>query len=151
MTTKQQIADFVAQRTVAVVGLSRSGQAFSNQVYAELKARGYRVFAVNPNANSIGGETCYHSVAALPEPPGAALFFTPPAQTEAAVREALAAGVQHLWLQQGAETPESVRAAQEREVNLVSGECIFMFLPPVRFPHKLHRWAWGALGKLPRQ
>ena len=105
MTTKKQIEDFVAQRTIAVVGLSRSGQAFSNPAYAELKARGYKVYGVNPNADSIGGEVCYHSVAALPDVPGGALFLTPPSQTEAAVREALAAGVKHLWLQQGAETP----------------------------------------------
>ncbi len=151
MVSQNQIQDFLAQRTVALVGLSRSGQSFSNSVYRELKARGYRVYPVNPNADAIEGDPCYRSVAALPEPPGSALFFTPPAHTAEAVREAIGAGIRHLWLQQGAETPEAIRAGQERQVNLVSGECIFMFLPPVGFPHVLHRWVWGALGKLPRK
>jgi hypothetical protein len=150
MVTQNQIKDFVAQPTVALVGLSRSGQAFSNRVRRELKARGYRVYAVNPNADLIEGEPCYHSVAALPERPGSALFCTPPAETETAVREAMEAGVHHLWLQPGAETAEAIRAGQEGAANLVTGECILMFLPPVRLPHALHRWVWGALGKLPR-
>ena len=150
MVSQNQIKDFLAERTVALVGLSRSGQAFSNQIYRELKARGYRVYGVNPNADRIEGDPCYHSVAALPEPVGSALFCTPPAETEQAVREAIGAGVKHLWLQQGAETAKAVHAGEESHVNLVAGECIFMFLTPVPFPHVLHRWVWGALGKLPR-
>jgi uncharacterized protein len=150
MVSQNQVKELLAQRTVALVGLSRSGQAFSNKVYQELKARGYRVYPVNPNADTIQGEPCYHSVASLPERAGSALFFTPPAETEKAVREAVAAGVRHLWLQQGAETAEAIRAGQAPHLNLVAGECIFMFLTPVAWPHQLHRWFKGALGQLPR-
>ncbi len=149
MVSQDQIKDFVAQPTVALVGLSRGGQAFSNRVHRELKARGYRVYPVNPNADVIEGEPCYRSVAAVPELPGSALFCTPPTETAKAVREAAAAGVRHLWLQPGAETAEAIRAGQEPGLNLVAGECILMHLPPVRLPHALHRWVWGALGKLP--
>jgi len=149
MVSQNQIKDFLAQQTVALVGLSRSGQAFSNRAHRELKARGYRIYPVNPNADLIEGEPCYHSVAALPEVPGSAIFFTPPVETAKAVREAAAAGVRRLWLQPGAETPEAIRAGQESGINLVAGECILMHLPPVRLPHALHRWVWGALGKLP--
>jgi hypothetical protein len=31
----------------------------------------------------------------------------------------------------------------------VHGECILMFAQPSSF-HRLHRWVWGLLGKLPR-
>jgi predicted CoA-binding protein len=150
MVSQNQIDDLLAQHTVALVGVSRSGQAFSNRVYRDMKTRGYRVYAVNPNADTIEGEPCYHSVAALPEPVGSALFFTPPAETEKAVREAVAAGVRRLWLQQGAETPEAIRAGLEGQANVVSGECIVMYLAPVRFPHIMHRWVWGLMGKLAR-
>ncbi|MDE3168636.1 MAG: CoA-binding protein, partial [Acidobacteriota bacterium] len=39
-------------------------------VNKELKAKGYRVLPVNPAAESIGGEKCYASLAALPEKVG---------------------------------------------------------------------------------
>jgi uncharacterized protein len=150
MTSKDQIKEFLAQRTVALVGLSRSGHAFSNNVYQELKARGYQVYPVNPNAATIEGEPCYPSLSQLPGPVASALFFTPPAETEKAVSAAVAAGIKHLWLQQGAETAEAIRAGQAPSINLVAGECIFMFLPPVALPHKLHGWIKGALGQMPR-
>ncbi len=150
MASQQAVKDFLAQRTLALVGLSRSGQAFSNSVYTDLKAKGYRLFPVNPNAESIGGEKCYPSVAALPEKVGGAIFFTPSMETEKAVREAVAAGVKHIWLQQGAESSAAIRVCQENNVSYISGECIMMFAEPVAFLHKPHRWLWGLMGKLPR-
>jgi predicted CoA-binding protein len=150
MVSKDQIQEFLAQRTIALVGLSRSGQAFSNNVHRELKARGYRVYPINPNADTIQGEPCYASLTDLPEPVAGALFFTPPAETEKAVSAAVAAGIRHLWLQQGAETAEAIRAGQAPNINLVAGECIFMFLPPVALPHKLHGWFKGVMGQMPR-
>jgi predicted CoA-binding protein len=150
MTSKQVVKDFLAQRSLALVGLSRSGKAFSNMVYKELKAKGYKLFPVNPNAESIEGEKCYPSVAALPEKVGGALFFTPSTETEKAVREAVAAGVTHVWLQQGAESSGALKVCQENNLSFVAGECIMMFAEPVAFLHKPHRWLWGLMGKLPR-
>jgi len=37
------------QRTLAVVGVSRSEKKFSYRLFKSLKAKGYRLFAVNPN------------------------------------------------------------------------------------------------------
>jgi predicted CoA-binding protein len=70
MATKALIDDFLAQRTLAVVGVSRKAEKFGNMVYRELKAKGYRVFAVNPRTESVAGERCYPSLSALPEPVG---------------------------------------------------------------------------------
>jgi hypothetical protein len=50
MTTKAAIEGFMSQQVLAVVGVSRNSHKFGNVAYRELKARGYRVFAVNPNA-----------------------------------------------------------------------------------------------------
>jgi predicted CoA-binding protein len=41
MTSRAAVDDFVAQRTLAVVGVSRSGKKFGNTIYRELKTRGY--------------------------------------------------------------------------------------------------------------
>jgi uncharacterized protein len=150
MTQRATIEDFLAQPTLALVGLSRDGQAFSRRAYTNLKEKGYRVYPVNPNAEMIEGDRCYPSVAALPEEVGGALFFTPPAETEQAVRAAAAAGVKRIWLQPGAESTTALLACTENNLSVVSGECILMFAEPTALPHKLHRWFRGLGGQLPR-
>jgi predicted CoA-binding protein len=64
------------------------------------------------------------------------------------VRDAAAAGVRHVWLQQGAESPALVALCRHLGLTVVSNECVLMHAQPKGF-HKLHRWIWGALGKLP--
>ena len=150
MTSKAVVDDFLAQRTWAVAGVSRMGKKFGNMAYRELKARGYRLFPVNPNAETVEGDRCYGSLRELPEPAGAALIVTSPAQTEQVVQDAAAAGIRRVWMQQGAESEAAIRFCQERSIDVVHGECIMMFVPEVGFGHRMHRWVWGVLGKLPK-
>ena len=60
------IADFLAQKRIAVAGVSRSGNDFSNAIYRKLRDAGYQVYAVNPNIDEIDGEICYRQLAAIP-------------------------------------------------------------------------------------
>jgi predicted CoA-binding protein len=144
------IDDFLAQRSLAVVGVSRKAEKFGNTVYQELKAKGYRVFPVNPQMESVGGERCYPSLSALPEPVGGAVIVVPPAETERVVQDAAAAQIRRVWMQQGAESETAIRFCQENGIDVVSGECIMMFARPIGFGHGMHRWVWGLLGKLPQ-
>lgn len=150
MNTRQEMQGFVEQKTLAVVGMSRAPQSFSAIASKELRAKGYRLLPVNPSASEILGEKCYPSLSALPEKVGGALFLTPPAATEKAVREAVEAGVQHLWIQQGAESQEALAYCREKNVSAVSGHCILMFAEPVGALHRVHRWFKGLLGGLPK-
>jgi len=150
MTTKARIEDFIAQRTLAVVGVSRGGKKFGNLAFKALKAKGYRVFPINPNAESIEGERCYPNLKSLPEPVDGVLVVVPPAETERVVREAAAAGIRRVWMQQGAESEAAIRFCEANGLSVVHDECILMFAQPVVSVHRLHRWVWGLLGKLPR-
>ncbi|MCX6029741.1 MAG: CoA-binding protein [Chloroflexi bacterium] len=150
MTTKSTVDDFLSQRTLAVVGVSRDPKKFGNTIYRELKAKGYRVLPVNPKMETFDGDRCYPSLAALPERPGGAVIVVPPAQTEAVVRDAAAAGVGRVWMQGGAESDAAVRFCQANGISEVHGECVLMFAKPQGFGHKAHRWVWGLLGKLPK-
>ena len=150
MTNKAAVDDFVAQRTLAVVGVSRTGKKFGNTIYRELKARGYRLFAVHPSAAQVEGDRAYPSLQAVPEAVGGVIVCVPPAQAEQVVQDAAAAGVRRVWLQQGAESEAAVRFCQEHGLGVVAGECIMMFAAPVGFPHSMHRWVWRLFGKLPR-
>ncbi len=150
MNTQAAVNDFLAQRSLAVVGVSRGGKKFGNRAYRELKAKGYRLFPVHPEAEVLEGDPCYPSLSALPERSGGVLIIVPPTQTEQVVRDAAAAKIPRVWMQQGAGSDAAVRYCEEHGISVVAGECILMFAQPLRFYHKPHRWVWKLLGKLPR-
>jgi predicted CoA-binding protein len=57
--TKEAASAFLANRRVAVTGVSRNPKGHgSNLVYQRLRERGYEVFAVNPNAHEVEGDSC---------------------------------------------------------------------------------------------
>ena len=140
MSKDTTINAFLAQRTLAVVGVSRGGKKFGNSVYHDLKNKGYRVFPVNPHAGSIAGERCFPDLLALPEHVGGAVLVIPPAETERIVRQAAEAGIKRVWIQQGAESEDALQFCESHGIDAVHGECIMMFSEPTKFPHKVHRW-----------
>jgi predicted CoA-binding protein len=150
MSSRAMVTDFVAQRKLAVVGVSRQGRKFGNTAFRELKAKGYKLVPVHPQAETIEGERCYPNLASLPEPVDGVLVVVPPAETEKVVREAAAAGIKRVWMQQGAESPAAIKFCQENGLNAVHGECILMFIEPAAWFHRAHRWVWKLLGKLPK-
>lgn len=146
MNTK--ITEFVAGKRMAVVGASRTGKKFGNLVAAELKKRGYQVFLVHPEAGEIGGERCYPNLAALAGQVDGVFISVSPNQAAEAVREAAAAGLKRVWLQQGADSPEVQAAAREAGIEPVTGKCILMYAPPVGSIHGLHRAVARIFGQL---
>ncbi len=150
MNTRQDIEDFVSQKTIAIVGISRKPQSFGSSVAKELRKRGYQIFPVNPKTDNIQGEKCYARVAEIPGKVDSAIFLTPPKATEMAVREAVDAGVRHLWIQQGAESKEALAFCKDDKLHAVSGHCILMFAEPVTSIHRFHRFFKNLFGGLPR-
>jgi predicted CoA-binding protein len=149
MVPRALIDDFLAQRTLALAGVSRGGEGFGNAVRTELGRKGFVVHVVHPQANTIGGEPCYESLAALPEPVGGLVLVTPPAETSKLVREAFVAGIPRIWMQQGAECEEAIRFCEERGIPVVHHECILMFAEPAAWFHRAHRWVRGVSAQLP--
>jgi predicted CoA-binding protein len=149
MASKATIESFIAERTLAIVGVSRTGRKFGNTVLRELSAKGYTVFPVHPEATEIGGRVAYRSLAALPAKVGGVVIIVPPAQTQQVVRDAHAAGIRRVWLQQGAGSADAVRYCEANGIGVVDGECILMFASPSAWIHRAHRWVWGVLGRLP--
>lgn len=150
MNTMQDIREFVAEKTLAVAGLSRDEKSFSAAAFKELRSRGYRLYPVNPNATTILGERCYPNLAALPAKVGGVLVFTNPAHTEKVVRDAAAAGVRRIWIQQGAQSDAAVRFCADSGLSAVTRQCILMFVEPVSSIHAFHRWVKKLFGGMPR-
>jgi uncharacterized protein len=149
MTTKKIVEDFLLQKKIAVVGVSRKKTKFGNAIYKELKQKGYNVFPVNPHINTFEGDICYPDLLSLPEKVDAVVINVSSLQTEKVVRDAKQAGINKLWLQQGSQSGEAVKFCEENGIDYVSNECILMFTQPSAFIHRAHKWVWGVLGKLP--
>jgi len=149
MNSKKLVGDFIAQKKIAVVGVSRKKTKFGNAIYKELKQKGYQVFAINPHINDFEGDACYPDLLSLPEKVDAVVVNVPPLQTEKVVREAKQAGINRVWLQQGSQSDAAVKFCEENGIDCVSNECILMFAQPSAFIHRAHKWVWGVLGKLP--
>lgn len=148
-TSRQLVSDFLAQRTLALVGLSRGGRKFGNAALRELRAKGYTVHPVHPSAKTIDGMRCWPSLASLPEPVGGVVTVVPPAETEKVVAAAYAAGITRVWMQQGSESAAAIRFCEEHGIAVVHHECVLMFAEPAGWFHRAHRWVWGRLGRLP--
>jgi predicted CoA-binding protein len=149
MTSKAAVDGFIAERTLAIVGVSRSGKKFGNMILKELSAKGYRMLPVHPEATTVGPFPASPSLAALPEKPGGVVVVVPPARALQVVRDAHAAGITRVWLQQGASSPDAIRFCEEQGMSVVHGECLLMFADPAGFFHRAHRWVWNVIGKLP--
>lgn len=149
MPTTKEIRDFLALKRIAVVGVSRDPKQFANSVYRALKQRGYQLYPVNPNARELEGDRCYPSATHLPEPVDGALVMVSPAAAEAVVRDCHTAGIQRVWLGNGAVSPEAVRFCREQGISVVDGACPMMFAEPVGFGHRCHRFILRLAGKLP--
>ncbi len=149
MTERAAIADFLAQRRIAVVGVSRRGNKFGNLAYRALKARGYTVVPVHPQAATVEGDRCAPSLEALGGQVDGALLVVPPEVSAVMVREAARAGIPRVWFQPGASSEAVVRLAEALGLRVVAGECIMMHAEPVRSFHALHRWFRKLFGARP--
>jgi len=148
MTNQASVDAFLAQTTLAIAGVSRSGKGFGNAVLKDLAGKGYEILPVHPEAEEVGGVRCSPSIAELSKKVGGLILVVPPQQSEKLVREAKEAGIDRVWMQQGAESTEAIRFCADNGIDAVHGECIMMFAQPTGL-HRVHRWLWGVFGKLP--
>jgi predicted CoA-binding protein len=148
MTSAKSIEAFLDNPSIAVVGVSRSGKGFGNAACRSLRTKGYRVYPVNWATPTVDGIRCYSRLSDLPERVNAVLVVVPPPQAVDVIRDAAAAGIRHVWLQQGAESPDVLRLGAELGLDVVAGECILMFAQPTGI-HKVHRWLRQITHRLP--
>ncbi|GAP16059.1 predicted CoA-binding protein [Longilinea arvoryzae] len=142
-----KIQDFLQAKHLAVVGVSRSPQKFGTAVYTELKARGFDVYGVNPNMDTINGDPCYKSLTELAGRIDGAVICLHPQQAAAVIREAAAAGITRIWVQQGAQSLETAKAAREAGVTPIEGKCILMYAGQVNSVHAFHRFFARVFGQ----
>jgi len=150
--TPEPIAEFLRGKRIAVVGVSRDSRHAANAVYRKLRAAGYDVIAVNPNAAELEGAPCYPNLASLPEPVDGVVVATRPEISAAIVRQCHEQGVNRVWLHRslghGSVSQAAVREGRERGMQVIPGGCPLMYCEPVDVAHKCLRW-WTARGNKP--
>lgn len=150
----ETIEDFLAQKRIAMAGISRDPASFSVTLFEELCRRGYDVVPVNPNIAEVKGRRCFARVQDIQPPVEAALLMTSPNETEAVVNDCAEAHISRIWMYRaagkGAVSARAVEFCRERGLQVVPGECPLMFLPHTAGIHRFHGFVRKITGRYPR-
>jgi predicted CoA-binding protein len=154
-TIKNAATSFLACRRLAVTGVSRKGKGHGgNTVYQRLRARGYEVFAVNPNADEVEGDHCYHSLADIPDGVEAVVIATRPDAAEATVQECAALGIKKVWMHrsfgEGSVCTSAVELGRRDGITVIDGGCPLMFEPVSDPAHKVLRVIGSWTKRVPK-
>lgn len=144
----KNVSRFLSLGKYAVAGVSRYPKKFGHVMFKTLREKGMDVVPVNPKAETIEGVKCYQSVSDLPADVRGIIFATPKEETLAVAREAVAHGINDIWIQQGAESKITIRELEKEKINLIHGECIMMFWKPSGV-HSFHRFLKKIFKGLP--
>lgn len=146
--------EFLAQRRIAVVGVSRDEKQPANLIYRRLRAAGHEVFAVNPTADEVEGDRAYGSVMDLPAPIDGAVIVTPAAASADVVDECAAAGIPRVWLHRalgaGSFSQEAVDEAVRHGISVIPAGCPNMFGATSDPGHRVMRRLLQLTGTVPR-
>jgi hypothetical protein len=153
------VQDFLAQKKIAVVGVSDKRETGCNMSYKKFKQAGYQVFAINPRLTTYEGDPCYPDLKSIPEKVEAVFILANPKVTDQIVRQCVELGVKHVWMHcmMGTKpglvagissvSPEAVELCRANGIAVIPGSCPNQFLKP-DFGHGMMRGLWRAFGFL---
>jgi len=159
MASMEQVRDFLSQKRLAFVGVSRQPKDYSRSLLREFDARGYDAIPVNPAAEEIEGRRCYAHVQEIEPPPDGVVVLTKSAVTRQVVDDCIRAGVTRIWMcrtgGQGSVNEQAVGACQAHRISVIPGECPFMFLEGDfvqggGWVHRVHGFVKKITGAYPR-
>ncbi len=129
MGVHERIRQFLDGSPFAVVGVSRDRAKYGNKVLRCYLQNGRRAIPVHPLEKEIEGLAVFANLAAIPEPVHAVSIITPSSVTERLVEEAAKLGIEHVWMQPGAESEAAVTRAEELGLSVISGgPCLLVAL-----------------------
>lgn len=153
------VEEFLAQKKIAVVGVSDQRETGCNTAYHRFKEAGYAVSAVNPRLTTFEGAPCYPDLGSIPEKPDAVFILTNPRVTEEIVRQCADLGIKHVWMHclmgtkpglaanMTSVSGDAVQMCRDNGITVIPGTCPNQFLNP-DFGHRLMRMMMRTLGFL---
>jgi predicted CoA-binding protein len=155
-TLEARIDDFLAQRRIAVAGVSlrNSQHPAANLIYHRLKNTGHDVFPVNPRLQEFEGDRCYPDLQSIPGGVDGVVIVTRPEATERIVRDCSEAKVRRVWMHKSVAkgssvSPAAVQFCAQHDISVIAGACPMMYGPGVDFGHACMRVILGLTGGLP--
>ena len=124
-------------------------------MYQRLRQRGYEVFAVNPNADQVEGDTCYHDLTSVPGGLDWVVIGTKPETAEATMPECADLGITRVWMHRGPGAGSVSRSAAEygrqHGISVIEGGYPCMFGATADTGHKAMRFVFAMTGNVPRR
>ena len=151
------VQDFLAQKKIAVVGVSEKRETGCNTAYKNFKKNGYQVYAVNPRISTYDGKPCYPDLKSIPEKVDAVFILASPKVTEQIVQQCVDLGVKHVWMHclmgtkpglgagSTSVSPSAVEMCKANGIAVIPGSCPNQFLKG-DFGHAMMRGMFGLLG-----
>ena len=148
--------EFLACKRIAVTGVSRDpANHGSNVVYKRLRDRGYDVYAVNPNAETVEGDPSYPSLEQVPGGVEAVVIGTRPELAEQTMKECIALGITKVWMHRafggGSVSDVATELGRANGVTVIDGGCPCMFRPTDDRAHTFMRVVCSLTGAVPRK
>lgn len=112
--------------TVAVVGATDNPSKYGNIIYRDLKRKGFAVYPVNPNRSTVDGDWACPRLRDLNPPPTIVNIVVPPRVTLEILDQCLHLGWMNVWLQPGAQSPETLAFLQDHAFNYLANACIMV-------------------------
>jgi len=128
-SVEQAIQSFLNGSPFAVAGASANREKYGNKVLRCYMQHDRTVYPLNLRESEVEGLKTYPDLASLPEKVHGLSIITPPPATEKLVEEAALLGIQHLWMQPGAESDLAVTRARELGLSVIAGgPCLLVAL-----------------------
>ncbi|WP_240977590.1 CoA-binding protein [Planctomonas sp. JC2975] len=122
---KQRLKLLRNAKSVAIVGASSNPSRSSYFVGTYLQqSSDYRVYFVNPNADTILGQPAYKSLADLPEVPDIVDVFRRGSDIPQVIDEVVAVGAPTIWVQLGIWNQDAAYYGEEKGLTVVMDRCI---------------------------
>jgi predicted CoA-binding protein len=123
-------------------------------VYRRLRQLEYEVFAVNPNADQVEGDRCFHDLKSIPGGVEVVVIGAGPQHPLAAMRECADLGIQQVWMHRsfgaGSVSDEPPAWGREHGMRVIDGGRPLMFKPTADAGHVVIRSLLTLTGKVPR-
>ena len=124
-SARQRLGILRQARSIAIVGASPNAARSSYFVGTYLlSSSDYRVYFVNPNADTILGQKAYPDLASLPEVPDVVDVFRKSSDIPSVIDDVLAVGATTVWLQLGIWNEEAARFGEGKGLTVVMDRCI---------------------------
>ncbi len=112
---------------IALIGASNDSSKFGNQIYLDLRNKGYHIVPINPNENKIEGDKAYASIDMMDSLPDIVNFVVPPQIAIKVAQKAIDLGITHLWFQPGSESDELEEILRENHnIKYLINSCIMV-------------------------